>query len=348
MQHLSFSEFEAYTEALGDVEARLMLVRQDQPKWELDSLMAGRLHVQKGQTGSPVIAEAAANAGGQLLWVSVAGRHTVNGQPNNGRMVLVVPGGADFTIAVHGANEWLAVFVPQEFLGTNDDATGCNLSWSRVERPGEEQVARLRIVLAAVVRSAEIEPSILTAPAAQVAIQSDVLAACRTVVGSSPTTAVSGRPLISRAQVIRTAKELIERCDDEVLHIDELAQAADVSPRTLQTVFLDYYGIPPLRYLTLRRLHKVRDALRNADPDEMTVTSIAAQFGFWQFGRFAGQYRRLFGELPSATLSGKKWNGGSGSKKSSICMGPWAKSNQPTHSSQDGSNLLPSMSCGPK
>jgi hypothetical protein len=233
MQHLSFSEFEAYTDALGDVDVRLMLLRQDQPQWELDELMAGRLHVQKGQTGSPVIAEAAANAGGQLFWVSVAGRHTVNGQPNNGRMVLVAPGGSDFTIAVHGAHEWLAVFVPQEFLGMNDDATGCNLSCSRVEQPGEEQVARLRAVLDTVVRSAKIEPSILTAPAAQVAIQSDLLAACRSVVGSTRTNAVSGRPLIPRAQVIRTAKELIERSDDQAPHIDDLAQAADVSARNL-------------------------------------------------------------------------------------------------------------------
>jgi AraC family ethanolamine operon transcriptional activator len=84
--------------------------------------------------------------------------------------------------------------------------------------------------------------------------------------------------------------------------IDDLAQAADVSVRTLQTAFLDYYGVSPLRYLTLRRLHEVRDELRKADPDETTVTSIAARFGFWQFGRFAGQYRRLFGEKPSETL----------------------------------------------
>jgi AraC family ethanolamine operon transcriptional activator len=136
-------------------------------------------------------------------------------------------------------------------------------------------------------------------------MQGDLLAACRPVVGRDldPVAAApTGRPLIPRSDVIRKAKELIDRCGDVVPGIDDLAWAADVSVRTLQTAFLDYYGVPPLRYLTLRRLHEVRDELRKADPDETTVTRIAARFGFWQFGRFAGQYRRLFGEKPSETL----------------------------------------------
>ncbi|MFD2500918.1 hypothetical protein ACFSTI_21320 [Rhizorhabdus histidinilytica] len=32
------------------------------------------------------------------------------------------------------------------------------------------------------------------------------------------------------------------------------------------------------------------------------MTEIACRWGFYQFGRFAAQYRRLFGELPSETL----------------------------------------------
>ena len=58
----------------------------------------------------------------------------------------------------------------------------------------------------------------------------------------------------------------------------------------------------PMRFLLRRRMHLARRALREADPAATTVTAIATQFGFWELGRFAAEYRILFNEPPSATL----------------------------------------------
>jgi len=49
-------------------------------------------------------------------------------------------------------------------------------------------------------------------------------------------------------------------------------------------------------------MNLARRALRDSSPERATVTEIATRYGFWQFGRFAGEYKSLFGEAPSATL----------------------------------------------
>ena len=53
----------------------------------------------------------------------------------------------------------------------------------------------------------------------------------------------------------------------------------------------------PIRYLTLRRMHLVKRALLRASPATATVTQIVSDHGFWELGRFAVQYKRLFGEV---------------------------------------------------
>jgi transcriptional regulator GlxA family with amidase domain len=57
-----------------------------------------------------------------------------------------------------------------------------------------------------------------------------------------------------------------------------------------------------MMYLRRLRLHHVHAELAAHSPDSVTVTMVAGRWGFVHLGRFASQYRQLFGETPSETL----------------------------------------------
>jgi AraC-like DNA-binding protein len=59
----------------------------------------------------------------------------------------------------------------------------------------------------------------------------------------------------------------------------------------------------PKHFLLMRRMQFARRDLGKADPNATTVTEVATRYGFWHFGQFAGEYKSIFGELPSVTLA---------------------------------------------
>jgi AraC-like DNA-binding protein len=102
--------------------------------------------------------------------------------------------------------------------------------------------------------------------------------------------------------IMRRFSRVVEEGLDRALYLPELCAALGVSDRTLRTCCHEHLGMGPKRYLLLRRLHLAHRALREAVWGATTVTEVATRFGFWELGRFAGAYRALFGEAPSATL----------------------------------------------
>ena len=111
-----------------------------------------------------------------------------------------------------------------------------------------------------------------------------------------------GRPVKHGSNVLDCALGVIESGTDEPINSEDLCRAAGVSERTLRNVFYRNFGISPHRYLMVERLHRARVALHEARPGD-TVSSICANLGLWDAGRFAARYRHLFGVLPSQELA---------------------------------------------
>jgi AraC-like DNA-binding protein len=82
----------------------------------------------------------------------------------------------------------------------------------------------------------------------------------------------------------------------------DMAQAAGVSQKTLETAFKQVLGMTPGKYLVLSRLNAAHHELADGRADELSVTQTAIGWGFTHQGRFSAAYRQLFGELPSQTL----------------------------------------------
>lgn len=83
--------------------------------------------------------------------------------------------------------------------------------------------------------------------------------------------------------------------------IADIVAASGVPGRTLFKHFSDWKGVSPMRHLRNVRFAKVRQALLQADREEI-VTEIAMRWGFAHMGRFSVGYRQRFGETPSETL----------------------------------------------
>ena len=111
---------------------------------------------------------------------------------------------------------------------------------------------------------------------------------------------------LSRAGARRAfakAREYIEANLNETIRIANLCAYAGTTVSTLERVFSRQLGVTPQQYVMARRLNSVRRRLLGADTEQgVRVTDVAQDHGFDHLGRFAGYYRRYFGETPVQTL----------------------------------------------
>jgi AraC family transcriptional regulator, ethanolamine operon transcriptional activator len=111
------------------------------------------------------------------------------------------------------------------------------------------------------------------------------------------------RPRISHARAQAWVTALLSSDTTHVLRFRDLCRLAEVSERTLRTIFLESFGMSPGRYLRARKLGAIRAALMCADSRYETVSKIAARYGMSDLGRMAKDYQVHFGEYPRATLA---------------------------------------------
>jgi AraC family ethanolamine operon transcriptional activator len=104
----------------------------------------------------------------------------------------------------------------------------------------------------------------------------------------------------ARRQLVTLACELMLARPDTPLSMLELCGQVGASRRKLTYCFQDVLGTSPMQYLRAVRLNGVRRELRSGEA--AAVQDAAARWGFFHMGQFSLDYKKQFGELPSATL----------------------------------------------
>jgi transcriptional regulator GlxA family with amidase domain len=86
------------------------------------------------------------------------------------------------------------------------------------------------------------------------------------------------------------------------ISIADIAIAAGVSTRALQSAFQRQFEMTPSHYLRRMRLRAAHEELRTATDARVAVRDVARRWGFVHAGRFAQLYADQYGERPSETL----------------------------------------------
>ena len=103
------------------------------------------------------------------------------------------------------------------------------------------------------------------------------------------------------SSALERALDFLRRHLERPLTVEDLAEAAGVSPRTLFRDFKKEIGASPMEVLREERLERIHRELSDPRP-ETSVTEVAFHWGFNHLGRLAAAYRERYGETPSDTL----------------------------------------------
>ena len=301
------SEFDEFEEALYGVQGRYVLRTRQQRDWQLSVVDLNGVALMSGREGAGTVYTGIGLPGYFNIFLPLTGHEStvVDGHAFNRRRIGWMVPDAMFHINAKCPASWLTVAMSCESV----------LSWASVREDefdfcvlhrnfvGNAQ-RNLGPLLWLARRLFHIEahsPEVLHNEGAQEAARREVMdVVFRMLLPIDPLHAAP-RHHRDHKEILKRALELLDTLQIQPVYTEDICQATCASERTVRNVFNEYLGMSPHRYLMIRRLHGIRDAIRHAGPED-TITSICARFGVWDFGRLASLYRQYFGVPPAQWL----------------------------------------------
>jgi AraC family transcriptional regulator, ethanolamine operon transcriptional activator len=268
----------------------------------------GRSVFQAGGMSLPHVARASIDRERMLVYLLLDGAMPprIRGYTlEPGHMGLYQPG-AEHQHSTRGPFTFATVAVSEDAVASAVTAIG-GADWAPLTqpitliRPDPRALRDLRRRLTVLATVAKRHPRRLGTAAARRDVEREVLDAVARALTSAERPKAVGRPS-SHSRVVEVVEEFLHANRGEHITVTDMCRAARATERSLRNAFGRVYGMGPNRFLRLHRLSEAHRMLRVALPSQ-TVTRIATELGIWDLGRFAGEYRHLFGESPSETLA---------------------------------------------
>jgi AraC family transcriptional regulator, ethanolamine operon transcriptional activator len=227
------------------------------------------------------------------------------GREVNQQSLLSYQGGGDHVGRISGGLHWATIFFQVDAfrdasLALRGVVPAFHPTRAPFLQPGAGALDALRAAVRQAFHVAESTPQLLDVASVRRSLEETILNAGIGAIDPPNERVAPEGPLTSHHRVVSLAEEVLAAKIDSPIYLSDLCSATGVSERTVRNAFQSLYHVSPIRFLHLRRMHQVRRALRN-NPGA-SVTDAALRFGFGNLGRFAVEYRQIFGESPSHTL----------------------------------------------
>ncbi|MBP0597479.1 helix-turn-helix domain-containing protein [Herbaspirillum sp. LeCh32-8] len=234
----------------------------------------------------------------------------INGRQVGADAVMTRPGDCEFELVTPDMHEIYGIVVQRDALLATASRLGCEVDWGKlghaellnVEHDALDGCRRHIADLLRVAGSAGA-PGAAGNAALQLR-QEAVLVSLLAMLDGGEIEAEAGASLQRRRRIVNDAREYAMAQQEHPVTVPMLCDAVHVSRRTLQYCFEDVLGISPMAYLRSLRLNGVRRALCEGD-GRRAIGDIAAAWGFANFSQFSSDYKKLFGETPSAALQAR-------------------------------------------
>jgi AraC family transcriptional regulator, ethanolamine operon transcriptional activator len=303
VRDLRFTDPDEAAAAYHGVDMDLSILSRASTDWRVLQVDAGDSVFCAVEIAAAVSAASAMKSDTMAFCIGVGGSGgwTVNGHSVDSRSLAFFSEGTETVARTTAPLDWLAVNVSRaSFARSFENFTHRSFAVANgisIFAPKEAQYLRLRNDFITAAGLAKSAPHLLRDGEIRASLEKTLLEA---VFNSLGYPAVSEH--LNYRSLATRARDYLKAHGSRAVFQADLCAELDISDRSLRRVFVDYFGMSPGRYLKLLRLNQARRALRAVEQPVASVTEVGMRYAFFDLGRFAADYRSLFGELPSSTL----------------------------------------------